>query len=154
MKANSFSALVLVLVGLLCALSITDAAASSGSSSSDVFRFNYPKPGAVYNYDDVIWSHVEGQDGKDTELVRTNANLTLYVQRVPSPGLKGNSVKLYDPSYSQLSGIYGFYFNPQQRHVVTNPRKSTTPFRMRATFVLNGKQQHVDSPAFFIRRGF
>ncbi|KAF9309690.1 hypothetical protein BG003_009455 [Podila horticola] len=152
MKAISSYALVLVLIGVLCAFSVADATVSvSGSFSSDVFRFNYPKPGAVYDYDDAVWSHVEGQDGKDAELVRTNATLVLYVQRVPTTGLKGDSVKLYNPNYSQLSGVVGFYFNPAQRHVVTDPRKPKTPFRMRATFMLNGKQQHVDSPTFYIR---
>jgi hypothetical protein len=152
MKVISSSALILVLIGVLCAFSIVDAAVSmSGSLSSDVFRFNYPKPGAVYDYDDVVWSHVEGQDGKDAELVRSNATLVLYVQRVPTTGLKGNSLKLFNPSYNQLSGVTGFYFSPEQRHVATDPRKLMTPFRMHATFMLSGKQQHVNSPTFFIR---
>ncbi|KAF9380440.1 hypothetical protein CPB97_008354 [Podila verticillata] len=152
MKSISSSALILVLIGVLCAFSIADATVSApGSLSSDVFRFNYPKPGAVYDYDEPVWSHVEGQDGKDAELVRTNATVTLYVQRVPTAGLKGNSLKLYNPDYSQLSSAVGFYFNPQQRNVTTDPRKPKTPYRMRATFMLNGKQQHVSSPTFYIR---
>ncbi|KAG0021192.1 hypothetical protein BGZ81_009041, partial [Podila clonocystis] len=81
MKSFSFSTLILVLVGIFCSFSIANAAVSaSGSPSMDVFRFNDPKPGDVYNYDDVIWNHVEGQDGKDVELVQTNANLMVYIQ--------------------------------------------------------------------------
>ncbi|KAG0015572.1 hypothetical protein BGZ82_001360 [Podila clonocystis] len=152
MKAISSSALILVLIGVLCAFSLADASMSmSEPLSSDVFRFNYPKPGAVYDYNEPVWSHVEGQDGKDAELVRSNATLVLYVQRVPSSGLKGNSLKLFNPKYSQLSGEIGFYFSPKQRNVATDPRKSMTPFRMRATFMFNGTQQHVSSPTFFIR---
>jgi len=151
MKVCSFPTLILVAVSALCSFSAADATAPP--SSSDVFQFDFPKPGAVYDYNDVVWSHVQGQEGKDAELLRNNATVTLYVQRLPTAGLKGNSLKLYDPNYSQLSGPIGFYFSPPQRNVVTNPRKPKTPFRMRATFELNGKKEHVDSPTFFITRG-
>lgn len=153
MKAISFSALILVLIGILCSFSIADAAASASESESlDVFWFNFPEPGAVYDHDDAVWSHVVGQDGMDAHLVQTNANLTVYIQRVPTPSLKGNSLHLYDLNYNQVSSRIGFYFSPLQRDVVTDPRKAMTPFHIRATFMLNGKQEHVDSPTFFIRR--